>query len=170
MQTMRPNWKPTYVTTKVSVMLVSGAVVSVNIVILVMTALPTGGSIPNYYWPVTIVGFIGLGVAYWAVLRLLGVKGGKLDSRVTLGSKIGLEIDVYEEGDDDIPEEMGVLMREAALDGSRRRLNYKVRISACRYFFGSPTNLGISQVSGPTSRCREGYYKSKAFIFKYFGY
>lgn len=150
MQASYPNWKPTYLTTKVSVMLVSGAVVSVNIVILVMTALPTGGSIPNFYWPVTVVGFIGLGVAHWAVLRLLGVKGPKPDGRVTLGSKIGLEVDVYEEGDDDIPEEMRFLMHEAALDGSRRRLKYKV--------------------SGPASRCREGYYKSKAFIFKYFGY
>ena len=127
MQTLYPNWKPTYLTTRVSVMVVSGAVVSVNIVILVMTALPTGGSVPNYYWPVTIVGFIGFGVAYWTVLKVLGVKGPKSGGRVTLGSKIGLEVNVYEEGDDDIPEEMRFLMREAALDGSRRRLKYKVQ-------------------------------------------
>ena len=112
-------------------MLVSGAIVSVNIVILVMTALPTGGSIPNYYWPVTILGFISFGVAYWAVLRLLGVGGPKLDGRMTLGSRIGLEVNIYEEGDDDVPEDMRFLMREAVLEGSRRRLKFKVRVPAC---------------------------------------
>lgn len=120
---MQRSWKPTYLTTKMSVFLVSIAIVSVNIIILVMTALPTSGSVPNYYWPVTIVAFIGLGVAYWAVLRMLGVKSPKW----TVGSKLGLEVDVYELGDPGIPPEMGLLMHHASLDGSRRRLIYKVR-------------------------------------------
>lgn len=170
MQTLHPNWKPTYLTTKLSVVVVSGAIISINIIILVMTALPTGGSVPNYYWPVTIVGFLGLGLAYWAVLRLLGAKGRKSDDRRTLGSKIGLEVGIYEEGDESIPEEMRFLMYEAALDGSRRRVQYKVCTFARWYFIGSLTDFGILQVSGPVSQCRDAYYKSKAFIFRYFGY
>ena len=126
MQTLNPNWKPTYLTNTVSVVLVSGVFVSVNIVILVMTALPTVDEVPNYYWPVTIVGFMAFGLAYWGVLRLLGVKGPTPGGRMTLASKIGLEVNIYEEGDDNIPEEMRFLMHEAALDGSRRRLQYKV--------------------------------------------
>ena len=133
MRTLYPNWKPTYLTTKVSVILVSAAVVSVNIIILVMTALPTSGAVPNYYWPVTIVGFIAAGVAYWAVLRLLEVK----EPKRTLGSKLGLEVGVYEQGDEDIPDEMRLLMHEAELDGSRRRLRYKVRQSCLFQAFSS---------------------------------
>ena len=144
MQILNPNWKPTYLTNGVTVLFVSSTFVSVNIVILVMTAFPTGGSVPSYYWPVTIVGFMGFGVAYWAVLRLLGVKGPNRDGRVTLGSKIGLEVGIYEEGDDDIPEEMRFFMHEATLDGSRRRLQFKVLNSACQCSLAGLTNFGIS--------------------------
>jgi hypothetical protein len=130
MRLLQSNWKPTYMKNNVVLIFVSFVFVSINIVTLVMTALPEGqGSIPSFYWPITLAGVIGLGLIYWGILRILQVKG--LKDR-TLGSRIGLEVKVYEEGDENVPEEMKFLMREAVGDGSRRRVQYKVR-------FPSPT-------------------------------
>lgn len=104
--------------------------VSFNIVILVMTARPNDpDTIPRYYWPVTLVGVIAFGVLYWAILRLFEVSAYKDSKPSSISSKFGLEIKVYEGGDEDIPMEMRFLMREAIGDGSRRRLDYKVGIT-----------------------------------------
>lgn len=130
MQLLRHNWKPTYIRNPFVLWSVAVAFVSFNVVILVVTAMPQDpGTIPRFYWPVTIVGVMTLGVFYWLVLKIFQVKGYKDSKASSISSKIGLEINVYEEGDEDIPMEMRFLMREAVGDGSRRRLDYKVRFS-----------------------------------------
>jgi amino acid transporter len=117
---------------KNNVILYSTAIpfIAVNILIMVITAMPnTPNSIPRWYWPITVLAVLVAALVYWSALmipRLKWSKGGR-----TLGAKIGFEVHVYEEGDDDIPENMRFLMWEAKEEGSRRRLKYKVR-RACR--------------------------------------
>lgn len=136
MRLVKPNWQPTYMKSNALIYFVSFVFAAINLVTLVMTALPASeGSIPHFWWPVTVAGVIGLGIAYWGFLRLLQVKEGYKTNgqgeharrRWTLREQIGLEVNVYEEGDENVPEEMQFLMYEAIGDGSRRRIQYKVR-------------------------------------------
>lgn len=130
MQLLRHNWKPTYMRNYVVLICVATIFASFNIVILAITAIPQDpGTIPRFYWPVTIVGVMAFGVCYWGVLRVFQVSSYEDSKPSSIGSKFGLEINVYEEGDENVPVEMRFLMREAVGDGSRRRLDYKVCIT-----------------------------------------
>lgn len=118
------EWKPVYMKNKFILYTVSLTFIGVNILMLVMTARPDiKGDIPRFYWAVAVVGSISMGALYWALLKSTQLK---LWGNTTLGSKIGFEVQVYNEGDDDIPVRMRALMEEANLDGSRRRVSYKV--------------------------------------------
>ena len=73
-------------------------------------------------------------------MYLGGVKAlqAKWGGQKTLGQKIGFEIQIHEEGNEDILESMRGLMVEAHWDGSKRRLAYM--ISSC--IIGSRTMGG----------------------------
>jgi len=69
---------------------------------------------------------MGAGSLYWASLMGLQMTFG---GKHTLGYYIGFEIQVYNEEDEAIPEHMRASMLEASLDGSRRRVSYKVHLT-----------------------------------------
>jgi hypothetical protein len=147
MRLLRPDWNLSYLRNPVLLYLISSLFVAVNIVMLVVTALPHDpGTTPRFYWAVTVIGVMGFGLVYWAVLRSLQIpglgrreegEGGTENGRErgrTLGERIGVEIRVYE-GDEEVPDDMKFLMYEAGLDGSRRRVRYTV--SSCSPFIPS---------------------------------
>lgn len=110
--------------------LVAFVFVAINIVIMVMIALPNNPpDIPRFYWPISLVATMIVGVLYWGVLRLLQVPADQDDAGSSIGSKIGLKVNVYEDGDENVPIEMRFLMRDAVGDGTRRRVDYQVRDS-----------------------------------------
>ncbi|KAI9709140.1 MAG: hypothetical protein M1820_003587 [Bogoriella megaspora] len=149
MRLLNPTWKPTYLKNRAVMLVICFIFVSINIITLVIEALPaTPGTTPRFYWPITIAGVFVVGVLYWGFLRLLQARG--LKTQRTLGARLGLEVKVYEEGDDDIPADMRGLLRDAARDGSRRRLQYKI--------------------SGPASKVRSSYYKAHDVVFGNLGY
>jgi hypothetical protein len=119
------QWKPAYLKNRVTLYGVALAFISVNMLVLVVTAKPKdSGTIPRFYWPVTMAAVLAAAAIYWGVFKALQMSFG---GEKTLGQKIGFEVSVYNEGDEDIPEVMMRLMREAGRDGSRRRVSYKVR-------------------------------------------
>ena len=128
----KSNWRPTYLKNRVILLLISFIFVSINVVILVIDALPQkSNTTPRFYWPITILAIFVVGVLYWGVLRMLRAKGSMdMGTERTLGSRLGLEVSIYEQGDQDVPEEMKPLMRDAVRDGTRRRVQYKVRLCA----------------------------------------
>lgn len=130
MQLLRHNWKPTYMKNYFVLGFVALVFVCFNIVILVMTARPHDpDTVPRFYWPITVVGVMAFGVFYWGVLRIFQVSAHQDSKPSSISSKLGLEINVYEDGDENVPMEMRFLMREAVGDGSRRRLDYKVCVT-----------------------------------------
>lgn len=127
MRQLRHNWRPTYMRNDFVLTFIAFIFVAINIVILVMTALPESpGTIPRFYWPISLVAVMAVGLLYWGVLRIFQVPEDQDDKSSSIGSKLGLKINVYEEGDENVPMEMRFLMREAVGDGSRRRVDYKV--------------------------------------------
>ncbi|KAF2234857.1 hypothetical protein EV356DRAFT_532407 [Viridothelium virens] len=149
MRVLDTNWRPTYLRNRKLLLLLCFIFVSMNIVILVIEALPLeSGTTSRFYWPIALIAIFAFGIIYWAVLRAL--QSDKVKDRGALSSMVGLEVNIYEEGDENMPEEMRSLMRDAARDGSRRRVQYKV--------------------TGPASRCREGYYKFQDTILQNYGY
>jgi hypothetical protein len=118
------DWKPVYMKNTFILYAVALTFIGMNALMLVMTARPkVQGEIPRFYWPIAVGGCMAMGAVYWALLKSMQLKFG---GETTLGSKIGFEVQVYNEGDEDIPPRMRFLMEEANLDGSRRRVSYKV--------------------------------------------
>jgi hypothetical protein len=117
------TWKPTYLKNKALLVFVATIFIAMNIVTLVMSALPHNpGQVARSYWPVTAVAVTATAILYWAALRLFQVNNKQGSS---LGSKVGFQVHIYEDGDE-VPDDMKFPMYEASLDGSRRRLEYKV--------------------------------------------
>jgi hypothetical protein len=174
MRLLQHNWQPTYMRNDFVLTFVALVFVAINIVILVMTALPESpGTIPRFYWPISLVAVIAVGIVYWGVLRIFEVPEDHDDKGSSIGSKIGLKINVYEEGDENVPIEMRFLMRDAVGDGSRRRVDYKVcflqLISIEAHEIGKLL-LKLFQVSGPISQGRDRYNQFTDFVFRYLGY
>jgi hypothetical protein len=129
MRQLRHNWRPTYIRNDFVLGFIAIVFFSINIVILVMIALPEDpGTIPRFYWPISMAAVVAFSLLYWGALRVFQVPEAQTDTSSSIGSKVGLKIKVYEDGDGDVPVEMRFLMREAVRDGSRRRLDYKVRL------------------------------------------
>jgi amino acid transporter len=129
MRQLRHNWRPTYMRNDFVLAFIAFVFFGMNIVILVMIALPEDpDTIPRFYWPISMAAVIAFGLLYWGALRVFQVPEDQGDTRSSIGSKVGLKINVYEEGDDNVPIEMRFLMRDAVGDGSRRRVDYKVRL------------------------------------------
>ena len=114
-----PSWRLTYLRSELSLYLVGIAFISLNILMLVVTARPhTPGTVPRYYWAVLFVGIIAFGTCYWGVLKAL---------QGSIGAKMGFQVQVYEPADDDTSDSrLSALIREAVADGSHRRVCYKV--------------------------------------------
>lgn len=127
MRTLVEDWKPMYLKNKLMLWGVSFIFVGFNAAILILTALPIDkGEIPRFYWPVTIAAIIAAAVLHWLVIRALRMKWR--GSQTTLGQRVGFEVKVYSQDDEeDIPDSLNHLMQQAIADGSRRRIEYKVR-------------------------------------------
>lgn len=111
------DWKPVYLTTKYSRYFVGGTFAALNLLIIYMTARPhQAGTIPRFYWSITIAAVVVMGVIYWMVLKALQTR---------LAAKIGFQLEIHQSGDDDIPEDLRTMMIQATQDGSRMRVSYK---------------------------------------------
>ena len=126
MRILSEDWRPTYLRNKLLLWSFVFVFVGFNVVILVMTALPDSqGTVPCFYWPVTIAVIVIAAILHWSVLRALWAKwrGGQ----ITLGQRIGFEVKIHSQDDEEaIPDSLNCLMKEAIADGSRRRVEYKV--------------------------------------------
>ncbi|KAL9044786.1 MAG: hypothetical protein Q9214_002099, partial [Letrouitia sp. 1 TL-2023] len=80
------------------------------------------GKIPRWYWPIALGAVIAVALLYWSALQCLG-PWATLGEK-SLGSIIGLKLDIYQQGDSDIPEDMQFMMFEAREAGFRRGLKY----------------------------------------------
>jgi hypothetical protein len=127
MSTRKTTWQPSYLTNRFYECVVGFLFASMNVVMMVETALPkTKGAVPSFWWPVLVAGTVLIGFIYWAGFRLLQLKWGNHSS---VGKKLGFEVIFYKGGDENIPERMRVPIVEAEIDGTRRRLYYKVCIT-----------------------------------------
>ncbi|KAF2099470.1 hypothetical protein NA57DRAFT_55435 [Rhizodiscina lignyota] len=142
------NWRPSYLKNKFVLIFVAAIFVGINIVILVITALPNDpGQVACFYWPVAIAGTVVFSVMYWGILRVFQPDNSK--HRKALASRVGFEVNVYELGDE-VPDDMRFAMYEAGLDGSKRRVQYKV--------------------SGPISRCLSIIQSVKNSLLRFLAY
>ncbi|KAF2108836.1 amino acid permease-domain-containing protein [Lophiotrema nucula] len=124
MRLSNPLWDHTYLKNPLLLASVALTFAGLNIVVMVMTALPVDeGRIPRFYWAVAMGGLAAAGTLYWAFFRLFQANDPK--RRWNVASKMGVEVFIYEDGDE-VPDEMDLPMFEAAADGSRRRLDYKL--------------------------------------------
>ena len=99
-----------------------------NLIILIWGAKPrTPGKIPRFWWPVTFFLIIAGGVLYWACLVATRVKIIHRGKETTIGKVIGFQVKIYNETDGVVPENMEEAIVQSRLDGSRRRVGYKVR-------------------------------------------
>ena len=121
MRILNKNWKPAYFKSKYFLYVFGALFGGLNVTIAVISALPhQPGEVPNFYWPVAIAALVVAATLYWAVLQAL--------QRTWLGEKIGFEVRIHSQDDDDIPDGLTRLMRDAIADGSRRRVEYRVRL------------------------------------------
>jgi hypothetical protein len=99
-----------------------------NLIVLYFGAKPHApGIISRAWWPKTFFLIMLGSLIYWAVMRMTEITVKVVEEqRVTLGQKIGFEVIIHNETDTTIPEEMEEAMVQSRLDGSRRRIEYKV--------------------------------------------
>ena len=98
-------------------------------IVIIWGAKPKApGTIPRFWWVVIFVLIVAGSFMYWSVMMLTQVRLGKVKNgeRETIGSKIGFEVLIYNETDDEVPQAMQEAMVQSRLDGSRRRVGYKV--------------------------------------------
>ncbi|OAL45369.1 amino acid transporter [Pyrenochaeta sp. DS3sAY3a] len=129
------DWKPIYMSNKLTLYTVVFVFIGINLLMVVITAMPDSpGTIPRYYWPITVLTCVAAGALYWCGLKALQVKFGE---HRALGACIGLEVNVYNEGDEGIPDNMKNIMADALIDGSRRRVTYKVSLNHLNPFLSA---------------------------------
>lgn len=133
-----PGWQPEVITNKY-ILWVLPIVFSIgNLLVLIWGAKPRDeGHIPRYWWPIIFFLIVAGSTIYWVVMMITGVKVNVRGEEKTVGSMIGFEVRVYNETDERVPSHMEDAMVQSRLDGSRRRVGYKVRHAMC-----SPTNVG----------------------------
>lgn len=120
------DWKPVYLANKYSRHLVGGTFAALNIMIVIMTARPhKPGTIPRFYWPITIAAVVVVGVVYWMALKVLQTR---------FAAKVGFQAEIHEAGDDDIPEDLRSMMNQATADGSRMRVSYKASLVSLSFW------------------------------------
>lgn len=124
MQLLDESWRPRYLRPNYLLYAFVILFVGFNTTIVVTTALPYAqGQALSFYWSVAIAALIFVSTLYWGVLRALQWNWG---GQVPLGRKIGFEVRIHSQGDDEIPESLHQIMKDAIADGSRRRIEYKV--------------------------------------------
>ena len=121
------DWKPAILKNKYIRWLVASLFAGFNVITLVTSALEgKKGSIPRNYWPMSIAAVIFIGLCYWSVFPLLGLRwrdGGR-----TLGERIGFQVFYQREqreqdaGDDN--SDPG--QEDAWNDIAYRKVDYKV--------------------------------------------
>lgn len=126
MRTLSDNadWQLRYMSSPFILYPVVTIFLGINMLMIVITAMSRRpGTIPRYYWVVTFFACVAAGALYWCGLKVLQLDFG---SGTTLGKRIGFEVNVWNEGDEDIPDNLRDIMEDAVIDGSRRRVTYKV--------------------------------------------
>ena len=121
MRILHHNWTPTYLSNSILKYATVTVFVGLNIVLLVVTAMPHGAdTIPRFYWAVMIAAIFAVACIYWLVLKVL---------QTNIGRIVGIEVKVHDttnEASGDIPDSLRALSEQAEKNGSRRRLSYKV--------------------------------------------
>ena len=125
MRKIYPSWDFIYLKNKALRYFIGFIFAASNILTMVLTARANNpGTIPRWYWPVALGAVIAAALLYWSALRCLGQRGRS--SGKSLGSTIGLKLDIYQQGDSDIPDDMQFMMFEVREAGIRRGLKYTV--------------------------------------------
>lgn len=132
-----PGWENEFLTSKYIRQPLPVVFGLMNLIVLIWGASPhTPGTIARKWWPIITLSIFFGGFLYWAVFRILQVqiqsKGGQ---DKTIGEKIGFNVIVHNETDQDVPEHMREDIARSRLDGSRRRTEHKVRVSATLQLF-----------------------------------
>jgi len=125
-----PDWQPEIITNKYVFRFLPTVFAGGNLIFIIWGAKPRDlDTIPRYWWPIVFFLIIAGSFIYWAIMILIQVKIKELDKdgeNETIGSLIGFEIQVYNETDESVPQAMQEAMVQSRLDGSRRRVGYKV--------------------------------------------
>jgi hypothetical protein len=125
-----PGWQPEIITNKYVLRLLPIIFTAGNLVVIIWGAKPRiPGTIPRYWWPIIFILIVAGGFIYWSVMMITQVEldtVNKKGEKETIGSLIGFEVRVYNETDEGVPQAMQEAIVQSRLDGSRRRVAYKV--------------------------------------------
>jgi hypothetical protein len=123
-----PGWEPEIITNKYVLCYLPIFFIFGNLLILIWGAKPRDiGKIPRFWWPVIFFLIEGGSMMYWAAMRITGMRVYSRGKDRTIGSIIGFEVKIYNESDENVPQDMQEAMVHSRLDGSRRRVGYEVR-------------------------------------------
>ena len=165
MKTVNPNWKPSFLKTRISESLVAFLFCGMNMTMMVNTALPKEqGQVAAYWFPIVMAVVVGFCIVYWGCIQLLHLKWG---DHPTVGSRIGIEVTVYDGDDEDVPDSMRGLIREASLDGSRHRLEWKVSLAVVSAGLSASDELTNGQISGPLDAMMKWPHKCMNFLSRH---
>jgi hypothetical protein len=121
------NWKWGLLSNKIIRNVLPIIFIGGNLLVLIFGAKPRDpGKIPRFWWPVSFFIIMAVSFLYWCSMIALSEKPNSQEQ--TLGKTIGLQIIIYNESEADItmPTEMLGPIEQSRLDGSRRRVDYKV--------------------------------------------
>ena len=122
-----PGWEPEIITSKHVLRYLPIIFIFGNLLILIWGAKPRDpGKIPRFWWPAIFFLIMGGSMIYWAAMMITRVRVNHHGKEETIGSIIGFEVKIYNESDEDVPEDMQDAMVHSRLDGSRRRVGYQV--------------------------------------------
>ena len=84
-------YKPAILQNKYVLRFVAGVFAGFNIITLVTSALEkSNGGIPRKYWPVSILGVVGIGTVYWGGFRVLNLSFTR--NGPTVGKFVGFQV------------------------------------------------------------------------------
>lgn len=123
-----PGWTPEIITNKYIFWVLPIVFSGGNLIVLIWGAKPHApGTIPRYWWPAIFYFIIWGSAIYWCAIMITQIKLKKDGEDRTVGSIVGFEVKIYNEMDELVPDHMQEAMVQSRLDGSRRRVEYKVR-------------------------------------------
>ena len=125
-----PDWELEIITNKYVFLFLPIIFAGGNLIVIIWGAKPKAtGTIPRFWWPIIFFFIVAGSFIYWAIIIMMQVKLRKVNKageNETIGSSIGFEVQIYNETDEEVPQAMQEAMVQSRLDGSRRRVGYKV--------------------------------------------
>lgn len=133
MQLIIPGWTLDFLSRKVLSVTIPIVFLCINLLVLIFGAKTHNpGSIPRYWWPIisflVYSGAVLYWLGFWVLQKRISYKKEIDGQPMTIGRFIGFEVIVHNETDVNPPEEMRDALRQSRLDGTRRRIQYKVSL------------------------------------------